>query len=89
MERIRAKFEGMLDEGRQNVIAKGPYVVEIFESRRGNRFYACLIPGRHPFWETVDTYKHIILSRKTIGDMRTLIEFRFKKKLEDWLPHNG
>lgn len=80
----------MLDEGRKNVVGKGSYTVEIFESRRGNnRFEACLIPGRYPFWEAVDDYEQIKLSRKNIGEMRTLIEFRFKKKLQDWLPHNG
>lgn len=93
-ERIRAEFEGMYDEERSRVIAKGPYTVEIFESTQGKsvQFEACIVAGRVAFWEMRDVkkkngsveLKQVLLRRPSIGDMRTLIEFRFAKKLKDW-----
>ena len=91
--KVIAEFEGMLDpKYRKKVVAKGPFIVEVFENPDRPKYYrARIIPTHQEFFE-MKAFKNgerpVPIERGTAVEVRMMIEFRFKKKLKDWRDPN-
>jgi hypothetical protein len=84
-----AEFEGMLDpKYRKTVIAKGPFIVEVFENPdRPKYFRARIIPTHQEFFRFNASGKMVPIET-TAAECRIAIEHRFQKKLKDWQEPN-
>ncbi len=88
-----AEFEGLLDPvSKKQVIAQGPFIVEVFENPvRPNYFRARIIPTHQEFFEMkafAKSERPVPIERGQAAEVRSQIEHRFRKKLKDWREPN-
>jgi hypothetical protein len=98
-ERTRAEFEGILHYPGKQVVARGPFTVEVFSAVEGGyagrTVFRARIVGAGEFNETFETTKtkhgkEFIqrttspMQRSHMMETQKLVEFRFEKKIRDW-----
>lgn len=86
-----AIFEGMLDireDRRGQVIARGPFIVEVCAGEKPTVFIARVKPTNQPFYEALKDkngkWVAVLMTRSSEAELRIQIECRFQNKIKDW-----